>query len=242
LDVFLKKAQRPCSAELRGFCGFQILSGDVNSVTELKKSIAFEDGSSLDVHLYTVLSSYSLFNSQNQGKYKSLQERMTQQARKFYGRSLKEFDVTFYQGHSRDGGGPDFAPPLENNEGKVHYPWYRSNQPGLKWLLANLNSDRSAQPAILGLFSCASRGHFLNILRTRAPRTDLILSTKVVEADKTITGLHLSMDSLLRFDCPTTWHARLKSNETSFVLDAGKTEPSPMSTDSAVDPIQQPPS
>ncbi len=75
---------------------------------------------------------------------------------------FRNADVVFYNGHSRDGGGPDFEPPKLAAHNFVNYEWYQRQKPGEKKLLDAVAGAKDRQrKAMLGLFSCRSSDHFL---------------------------------------------------------------------------------
>jgi hypothetical protein len=206
----------PCVYKNQGFCEFKLVGSAVeHQVNQYTRDLHTVDGQILTVNVFTMNSSYSIGNTDNKTKFKDLQNEQTQTARNFYSWALQNADMVFYEGHSRDGGGPDFAPPRPASSGKVDYSWYHANKPGLKFLLAALDSAQS-KPAALGLFSCASRIHFLKSLKQHTPASTLILSTKVVEGGKTKAALMRTLESVLNFECASDLKTRIE--DTSFVI------------------------
>ena len=204
----------PCAYKGQGFCGFKPLEENEHGISRYTRELAVA-GRRLTVNLYTVSGSYSAGNSDNKTVYKNQQNEQTRAAGEFYGWALQNADMVFYEGHSRDGGGPDFAPPRPASSGAVDYPWYHANKPGLKLLLSSLDRTQ-LKPQFLGLYSCASRIHFLDSLERHAPGSELVLSTKVVEGGKTKTALLRTLESVLNFECASDLKARLA--DTSFVI------------------------
>jgi hypothetical protein len=205
-----------CKYDGQGFCEFRLISGGDDEINHYSRQFLTPDRQMTTVNVYTMNSSYSARNSENKTIYKVKQDQKTVAVRNFYGSAMANSDMVFYEGHSRDGGGPDFAPPRENGSGTVNYPWYRTNKPGLKHLLASLD-NAARKPSQLGLFSCASRGHFLRALQQHAPGSPIILSTRVVEASKTRTAMLRTLESVLNFECKEDLSDRLSG--TSFVVD-----------------------
>lgn len=204
----------PCVYNGQGFCGFKTVEENEHGISRYTREISAA-GRRLTVNLHTVSSSYSIGNSDNKTIYENLQNEQTKTARDFYSRALKSADLVFYEGHSRDGGGPDFAPPRPAASGGVDYSWYRADKPGLKLLLSSL-AQAQPKPIFLGLYSCASRLHFLDSLERQAPDSKLILSAKVVEAGKTKAALLRTLESVLNFECDSDLEARIEG--TSFVV------------------------
>ncbi len=214
LDAVTRNLTNPCVYKGQGFCGFKLAQGGEHTVNRYTRELTTADRQ-ITVNVYTMNSSYSLGNSDNLTQYKVQQDEQTSTAREFYGWALQNADMVFYEGHSRDGGGPDFAPPRPDSAGTVDYPWYRANRPGLKFLLTAVDQAKT-RPVMLGLYSCASRIHFLDTLEKHLPDSKLILSTKVVEGWKTKTALFRTLESALNFECEPDLRARLE--DTSFVV------------------------
>ena len=214
MDTVIFNMTNPCAYKGQGFCAFKLAEGKEHKVNRYTRELTTAGGK-LTVNIYTINSSYSNGNSDNTGKYKDLQNEQTRTARDFYGWALQNSDLVLYEGHSRDGGGPDFAPPRLNGSGTVDYPWYHANRPGLKFLLSALDLAQR-KPLSLGLYSCASRIHFLDSLERHASDSKLILSTKVVEGGKTKAALLRTLESSLNFECDADLRARL--SDTSFVI------------------------
>lgn len=205
----------PCVYIGQGFCDFKVAEENEHGISFYTREITAA-GRRLTANLYTVSSGYSISNSDNKTIYKGLQNEQTKTAAHSYGLALKSADMVFYEGHSRDGGGPDFAPPRQTASGAVDYSWYRANKPGLKLLLASL-AQAQPKPMFLGLYSCASRLHFLDALERQAPEAKLILSTKTVEAGKTKLALLRTLESVLNFECDSDLKARIEG--TAFVVE-----------------------
>ncbi|MFM6927339.1 MAG: hypothetical protein ACKOX6_02700 [Bdellovibrio sp.] len=129
----------------------------------------------------------------------------------FWAQSLQRADASFYFAHSRNGGGPDFAPPvLIPGQNKVNYNgYYKVYQPGFKKMLAALNSG-NGQARIIGLMSCDSRDHFLRRLRTTAPHSGIITSTNVVTVERVYTAMIGAIDALLRGQCQKSFFKELR--------------------------------
>lgn len=205
----------PCQYTGQGFCAFNLEAGEPHQVQHYSRQIQGPDNQDITVDLYTINSSFDISNYDNQTKYKTEQATKSETAQRLFAWALQTADVVFYEGHSRNGGGPDFLPPRAAVNGKVNYPWYEKNQPGLKFLLEKLE-QASRPPMILGLFSCASQKHFYKKLAPYTKNTNTILSTRVVEAHYTKEALLLSLESLLNFECSQYLHKRLEKS--SFIV------------------------
>lgn len=161
-----------------------------------------------------VFSSVTEYLNYNNGKYANEQRARSQSAKNFFNGALQSADAVFYFGHSRNGGGPDFDPPIfVSGTNKVNYNgYYKVHQPGLKNLLSALSGGR--KPAILGLMSCSSRNHFLGPIASVAPGTGVISSMDVLEVQGVYTALIGGVDAVLRGQCQKTFYKSLRM--TSF--------------------------
>lgn len=199
----------PCKYEKQGFCEFRLAEDGPRSPSVYSRELKGPNDESLLVEVHVINSSYDILNSDNKTIYKIQQQAQSDAAKAFYGWALKNADAVFYEGHSRDGGGPDFAPPRAARNGKVDYPWYRKNRPGFTYLLNNLPAPQEA-PLFLGLYSCASDSHFRKKLSPLLQQSHLVLSTKVVPSDSTKESLLSSLEAVLNFECPTQIEARIR--------------------------------
>ncbi|MGE5086179.1 MAG: hypothetical protein ACM3MG_07730 [Bacillota bacterium] len=147
----------------------------------------------------------------NDNLQSSAQAERTKYMENFWSQSLQNADASFYFGHSRNGGGPDFAPPiLIPGENKVNYKgYYEVYRPGFKKMLAALGAG-SGQTRIIGLMSCDSRDHFLSRLRTIAPRSGVITSTNVVTVERVYTAMIGAIDALLRGQCQKSFYKEIR--------------------------------
>lgn len=151
----------------------------------------------VDIVFASVSESYSA----NTGRYASEQRERSATAQATFASALKYADAVFYFGHSRNGGGPDFNPPIFiSGTNKVNYSgYYKRERPGFKKMISALSGDRQA--SILGLMSCDSRDHFLSGLKKVAPRMGVISSKDVLKVDGVYTALIGGADAVLRGQC-----------------------------------------
>lgn len=206
---------KPCRYDRQGFCDFRVVREEVGEPIHFRRTLEGRGSERIDVEVLLMDSSYGELNSENKTVYREEQNRKSEAARKFFAWSLQNADVVFYEGHSRDGGGPDFFPPRAARSGKVDYPWYRKFRPGLEHLLAVLQKVESP-PHFLGLFSCASDSHFRKSLAPYFKSRNLILSTRLVDGEGTKEAVLSSLEALLNFECPTELAARVRPY--SFVV------------------------
>lgn len=214
-ETLVTQLTKACAYPSQGFCEFKVQHADPQEVQLYTRELTLNDKTTLLVNVYTMNSSYDMSHKDNLTTYKNEQRIKTEKAQNFYGWAIHNMDVVFYEGHSRNGGGPDFSPPVSARNGKVNYPWYQKNKPGLKFLLNQLEQVNEA-PMIFGLFSCASQPHFQNKISKYFSNSNTIMSTKVVSAHYTKEALLYSLESVLNFECANQLSSRLK--ETSFII------------------------
>ncbi len=192
----------PCISRHLGICGFR----RTNNPNVFNKSDMWE-GAPRRIILQIQHGSYSTFLSQNTGVYRQQQdERCAAVTQGFMNRVGAGLDVNFYVGHSRDGGGPDFCPVELKPNGRVNYEWYqrerREGRGGHVELVRALTRGVQRNPhLVLGLFSCASRQHFMADLREVAPQAGLLFNNGLPEADENFRSMIGALDSLLVGRC-----------------------------------------
>lgn len=136
----------------------------------------------------------------NRGARKADQDRRTESSRLFFADALEHSDMVMYVGHARDGGGPDFAPPVVSSEThRTDFDWYHQHHPGTDLVHQALNST-STPPKIIGIFACYSQAHFYEQLRHDAPKAGLILSGNN-EFEAAVGQAVASLDSVLGLRC-----------------------------------------
>lgn len=130
----------------------------------------------------------------------AFQKWMSQNAEKTFFTGLRDSDVVFYNGHSRDGGGPDFRPPQLTADKHVDYPWYARERPQMKRLFDNLEAAQT-QVRLLGLFSCSSSNHFLEELSNLRPELGLITSHRLLYYSDALRNLLGALSAVLQKQC-----------------------------------------
>lgn len=191
----------PCNSDNIELCGFHQLSPNRLVKTNTNQSLT------TTVYLDILDSSYSINDRDNRQQFLSEQKIKSQETTASFVRAFQKYDVILYSGHSRNGGGPDFSPPRMNGS-HVDYGWYEANRPGVKLLTQALKSPHRTQ--ILGLFSCASKGHFGGTLQNLDKKLALFLSLKVSEAEFLNADLWLSLNGLLTQRCSQDINQDLK--------------------------------
>lgn len=188
------------------FCGFR---QDPQNEYRFNKNVVIHGHkrlASIQMHF----SSATEFLNDNLGGFHDDQEKRTKFMENYFNQALQSADAVFYFGHSRNGGGPDFSPPIfVKGKNKVDYDgYYEKYQPGFKKLLSALTNDKKA--SVVGLMSCASREHFLKKVRATAPETGVITSKDVLNVDHVFTAMIGGIDALLRGQCQQTFYESLR--------------------------------
>lgn len=175
------------------FCGFQKHDGFV-----FTKKVKIR-GSVYTARIEMRHSAVSDSANRNVGKYHAQQVANTRALEAFYTNALRKADAAFYFGHSRNGGGPDFAPPILVH-GKPDYSgYYLPQRPGFKLMARALEGQ--TQAPVIGLMSCDSRDHFLKKIRPLAPKSGVITTLAVMPLTQPYTAMVGAIDSLLRGQC-----------------------------------------
>jgi len=112
-------------------------------------------------------------------------------AHRVFHEGLGKGGMVLYNGHSRDGGGPDFAPPRITPSRHIDYYYYRVQTPGLKSLVKALTAAK--QPAaVLGLFSCQADTLFSEAIHQAQSEIALVSTEALIyefDAMKNMEGL-----------------------------------------------------
>ncbi|MBC7428417.1 MAG: hypothetical protein H7336_07385 [Bacteriovorax sp.] len=156
-------------------CGFARSADDADLFT---KNVKAPNGEVKIVNLVITNSSVSTDDNQNQGKLLEQQLIQTERARKTYLDGLRTADVVLYNGHSRKGGGPDFAPAKRLENTHIDYAFYQKDKPGLTDLVEALKeriaSGKDTGPSLIGFFSCGSEEHFSKSVAAASPNSGFI--------------------------------------------------------------------
>jgi len=191
------------------FCGFDQVSGNPYRFT---KRVNLQ-GRAYQARVDITYASVSEYLNANLGKYASEQKQRSQTSQAIFVNALQNADVVLYFGHSRNGGGPDFNPPIFiPGTNKVNYNgYYKPNRPGFKRMLSALREGH--QPSIIGLMSCDSRDHFLSTLHRTAPRSGIITSLNVLDVKGVYTAMIGAADAILRGQCQRGFMSSLRMTE-----------------------------
>lgn len=198
--AFAMQVTSPCRGQ-RSACGFKENPDDAG---DFQKQITMlgPDGKprSRTVHLRIRWSSATPDERLNRGARKADQDEQTANTRAFFADGLKNADVMMYVGHARDGGGPDFGPPVVNPQThKTDFSWYHQHRNGLKFMTDALSST-AKPPKLVGIFACYAEDHFRQALRSASPSTGLVLAGQS-EFEAGLGQATATLDSLLAFKC-----------------------------------------
>lgn len=184
----------PCRSPLERLCGFA-----EDSQGKLVKNLLDVDGRNLQIKINLTSSSVSDDDSANRTSFKDRQVQMSSDSRSEFARALREDDVVFYIGHARNGGGPDFSPPVLNSAGKVDFSRYQARKEGLSLMLANLS--KSEHLKLLGVFACAADQHFARTLKKTRPEIGYLLAGEVTLPTQMNYALWGALQALLGQAC-----------------------------------------
>ena len=190
-NMFLQYLLGDCPPEFHA-CGFR---RDVEDADHFIRKIEGPDGRPKTVHLYVGHSSVGPDDEENRGR--SFQNWQSGYAKRLHEDGFAEADIVFYNGHSREGGGPDFAPPRLLG-GHVDYPWYKKHRPGFKRMIASLER---ATPQVYGLFSCESTPHFAGKVRSTAQTMALITSRNLLYYTDALRNMLGALSGMLGMYC-----------------------------------------
>ncbi len=208
--IFTQHLLRPCNGREEA-CGFS--QSEENS-DDFFKIIKGPEGEPIQVRVVVSNSSVSSDDEKNQvDKYQKWKSKETE---RLFLEGLVKADVVFYNGHSRNGGGPDFFPPLLTADGHVDYTYYERETPGLvkilKAFIDNNANIKSEKIQLLGLFSCASTKHFAEQIIEERPKLGLITSRQLIYYEYAIYNSLAALDSLLQMKCEKDFRSAIRSS------------------------------
>ncbi len=201
--AFVQRILAPCKGT-DAACGF---SRHPDYQDLFSKTIPGLNDKPLKVNLVVVNSSVGSDDVGN--RTNPMQNWQSGYAKSAFLNGLQRADVVFYNGHSRFGGGPDFAPPKLRPSGDVNADFYRSSQTGFQemqtklqgnaGLLDNLSSTSDGLK-MLGLFSCTSSQHFSRAL-TSDKQLGLISSGALLYYADAMENSLAALSALLEMKC-----------------------------------------
>jgi hypothetical protein len=204
-DLFEKAALvqqliNPCSPTNFLTCG---MSRDEDDADLFIKNLS--DGRSLRL---TIISS-SMGPDDKENRNHPLQVWQSRHAQQNFLQGLQLADAVFYIGHSRDGGGPDFEPPMIDRNGHVNYTAYTNNRSTFRRTLEALQKRPKQNALFLGMLSCSSSDHFSKDIKSQVPELILLSSRVLVYYSDALENALFSLNSFLRNDCEAEFKSAL---------------------------------
>jgi hypothetical protein len=189
-----------CRYKNMRLCGFT-QSGDPQVGKLIFEKQMLIQGQDVLVRIIMTQASASESYAQNRGPLADTQRFFTAQSEENFFGGLRTGDVVFYNGHSRNGGGPDFNPPVLTKANKTNYKgYYEVQKPGIKRTLEELAANPNPG-FVLGLFSCYSRTHFYKSFMNQNPQQRLILSADTIDYFDSMKASIGYLEGILRGQC-----------------------------------------
>lgn len=206
--VFVDLISRPCTG-WEVVCDFKMENRNPEFYS---KKMTWYDGKERIVQIQVLASSIGPDDDWN--RKNPLQKWNSERTLKLFRRALVKSDIVFYSGHSRTGGGPDFAPPLVVKSGMVDYKYYQDKRPGATLLLEDLDRAKGArQPRLLGLFSCESTDHFQKMLLKAKPKMGLVASEALLHQSDSMENMVGALTAILKGECLKDFNQRLRAGD-----------------------------
>jgi hypothetical protein len=191
----IQRLLQPCREKNQHVCDFARAKDDGDL---LYRKLRTNKGYQLVVSLRVTASSASPDDDSN--RRDRFQDYLSQASEQNFFSGIRRGEATFYVGHSRDGGGPDFSPPRLKHDQHIDYAWYQKAQPGLRKLRAALKGrpldSKRSRKQILGLFSCRSTQLFARSVHRSGRQVELVSATDLVYYTE---GLDMVEKALSRF-------------------------------------------
>lgn len=185
---------------------------DPEDENKLTKTIPWGPKGEMKTFEVSVFDSAISTDHRENKKMKKAQALKSEKARAAFKQSLAEADVVLYNGHSRNGGGPDFFPPSAKLEARHDYSDYRKTRVGLQDVLDGLK-QRSEPMFMLGLLSCNSDLFFRRpILNAQKPPARIMGATKDMRFDEGYKSTLAVIDGLMKSVCNVSQSSFLDRN------------------------------
>lgn len=151
---FMEQLLKPCARPRHQACGFQRSPDDGDL---LLKEISHSLLSKTIVQVRISGSAAGLDDDAN--RKNPFQSVLSKKSEYNFLEGVARADATIYIGHSRDGGGPDFAPPELLKNDHVNYGLYQKTEPGV-YKLKQAIAQADPKKHRIVLLSCLSSQHF----------------------------------------------------------------------------------
>lgn len=198
----MKRLLRPCTADV-SLCGFRQDRKDPN----LLRKVAFDPTAEKKyrIELRIIRASLTPDHNMNMSSERSFKQFLacTQATIDFHKQVASGSDIVIYAGHSRDGGGPDFCPPIKTKNNHVNYSWYQQNKPGITRLAESLKLavNKGTPNQVVGLFSCSSQLHFLKKMRSVNNTAGYLVTKRTATFHELYMDTFSALDGLLSQRC-----------------------------------------
>jgi hypothetical protein len=181
-DVIREFLKTPCEPQNpQKLCGFAEQGDPNNGLVILTKQITLLE------QLVTVRISLSHASASenfiaNKTILNERQKYLTQQSEQnYFGALGSAADVVIYNGHSRNGGGPDFNPPLLKDDLHVNYDgYYQVKKTGINRVLEMIKNGKN-KDQVIGFFSCYSQRWFFDSIMKANPKQRVIFSADTID-------------------------------------------------------------
>ena len=161
-------------------CGFSETGDPKLGKVMLQKQVQIH-GEDILVRIALTHASASESFIENTRSQNQRQAFLTKQSEENYFGGIGLADVVIYNGHSRNGGGPDFNPPILDGHMKTDYNgYYEIQRPGIRRVL-DLVQTAENRESVLAFFSCYSKKHFYKDILLANPEQRLILSAETID-------------------------------------------------------------
>jgi hypothetical protein len=184
----------------RVLCSFKESGDPSQGLVVLEKKINLQGAEVLARITLTHASASESFED-NKNLLKDRQDFLTKQSEENYFGAIGKADIVIYNGHSRNGGGPDFNPPILSKDLHVNYDgYYKVKRPGINRVLTMLKQNPN-KDSVMGFFSCYSKSHFYNALLRANPKQKLILSSDTINYFDSLYASMGYLEGLLHGQC-----------------------------------------
>ncbi|MEQ1721834.1 MAG: hypothetical protein ABL930_01570 [Pseudobdellovibrio sp.] len=181
-DVIRGFLKAPCAASSpQKLCGFEEQGEPNNGLVILTKKITLLE-QSVTVRVSLSYASASENFVANKTTLNERQKFLTQQSEQnYFGAIGSAADVVIYNGHSRNGGGPDFNPPLLKDDLHVNYDgYYQVKKPGISRVLEMIKNGKN-KDQVIGFFSCYSQRWFYDSIMKANPKQKVVFSADTID-------------------------------------------------------------
>lgn len=167
-DHFITTMTKSCKTWDLKACGFKKTGANP---TILTRKMTGPDGLIKTIRIK--IDNPSVSTDENANQKNAAQKVRSEAVKKLYLDGLRNSEITIYLGHSRDGGGPDFDPPIKRKDGHTDYDYYHANPKDKKEVMKVL-AETPNKSRILGFFSCSSIRWFSKGVASGAPGSGFI--------------------------------------------------------------------